>query len=332
MGGSAFCGFGHFEVFRALIVGSDKRGNEVQLKNVRPISKTVILAVDDNPTSLRLLEIMLQNEAYEVISVSSAIAALEVLESEPNRIDVILLDRMMPEMDGIEFCNRIKQDARFRAIPVIMQTAAGRPQEIKEGIEAGVFYYLVKPLVAETLISIVESARKKNRKYRYHKGLLLQRKESMSMVNSMNCSFRTIEEGETLAAFLAQFFPTPDLAITGISEIFLNAVEHGNLEIDYEEKGHLIQNKRWKDEVELRLQDPQFEKRKVSVGFERKEEGYVLQVADEGKGFDWKKFLQVDVLRATHNHGRGIAMANMISFDKLLYNDRGNEVTAIVLD
>lgn len=302
----------------------------MQLQNVYPVSKTVILAVDDNPTSLRLLEIMLSDEIYEVISVSSAIAALKVLESNPDTIDIILLDRMMPEMDGIEFCNRIKQDTRFRSIPVIMQTGAGRPQEIKEGIEAGVFYYLVKPLVAETLLSIVEAARKKIRKHRYHKDLLLQRKESMSMVNFMHCNFKTIEEAETLAAFLAQFFPTPDLVITGISEIFLNAVEHGNLEIDYAEKGRLIQEKRWHQEVLTRLDDPLFGGRKVEVEFSRKNEGFFLQVTDEGNGFDWQQYLQVDVHRATHNHGRGIAMANMISFDNLSYNNKGNQVTAVV--
>lgn len=302
----------------------------MQLKNKIPIKKTIILAVDDNPTSLRLLEIMLQKEEYQVVTASSGFEGLRLLEEHPEEIDIILLDRMMPGMDGIQFCAKIKEDKRFRAIPIIMQTAAGRPQEIKEGIEAGVFYYLVKPLVAETLLSIVESARKKVRRYRYHKDLLLQRKESMTMVQSMQCTFRTVDEGETLAAFLSQFFPAPDLAITGISELFLNAVEHGNLAISYEDKSQFVAEKRWKEEVDYRLSDPLLQQKKVTVVFERKEKECYLQVNDEGEGFDWKQYLHVDTLRATHNHGRGIAMANMISFDQLYYNEKGNQVTGVV--
>lgn len=305
-------------------------GAVLQLKNVTPLEKTTILAIDDNPTSLRLLEIMLDKEEYQVITATSGFLGMELLEAEPDGIDIILLDRIMPKMDGIEFCKTIKQDKRFRSIPVIMQTSAGRPQEIREGIEAGVFYYLVKPLVADTLLSIVESAKKKVRKYRYHKDLLLQRKESMNMVRSMQCTYRTVEEGEMLAAFLAQFFPAPDLTITGISELFLNAVEHGNLAISYEEKGYLVKQKKWKKEVESRLSDPRFGQRKVTVVFERKEQGYFLQVSDEGMGFDWRQYLEVDPQRATHNHGRGIAMANMMSFDKLFFNERGNQVTGVI--
>ncbi len=302
----------------------------MKLKNVSPIETTKILAVDDNPTSLRLLKFMLQRQEYKVITATSGFEGLELLESQPGEIDIILLDRMMPGMDGIEFCGKIKADPRFRAIPVIMQTAAGRPQDIKEGIEAGVFYYLVKPLVTETLLSIVESARMKVRRYQYHKGQLLQRKESMTMVESIQCAYKSVEEGETLAAFLAQFFPAPDLAITGLYELFINAVEHGNLAIDYELKSRLVEENRWGDEVEARLADSQFKERKVRVSFERKEDGYYVQVRDEGDGFDWQVYLNVDPGRAVHNHGRGIAMANMISFDKLFYNDKGNEVTAVV--
>ena len=73
-------------------------------------------------------------------------------------LDSILLDRIIPGMDGIEFCQQIKKDERWKLIPVIMQTAASRPQEIREGIEAGVFYYLLKPLAIDRLLSILASA------------------------------------------------------------------------------------------------------------------------------------------------------------------------------
>ncbi|PHR25149.1 MAG: hypothetical protein COA36_14165 [Desulfotalea sp.] len=300
------------------------------VKNIVPAKKTTVLAVDDHPVALRLLESMLERGKYRVLTAVNGLHALEVMEEHGLMVDIILLDRIMPKMDGIEFCLRIKADPRFRRIPVIMQTAAGRPSEIKEGIEAGVFYYLVKPLDSETLSSIVESARLKIHRYREQRNRFLDRQESMTLVHTLNCSFRTLEEGEKLAVFLSQFFPDPGQVFTGVSELFLNAVEHGNLAIGYQKKGQLLEQDGLSKEVEVRLARPEYEHRQVRVSFEKKAQGCFLVVSDEGDGFDWKKYMQVAPERATHSHGRGIAMANMMSFDKLFFNDKGNTVTGIV--
>lgn len=305
-------------------------GDRVRLKTILPAEKTTVLAVDDNLASLRLIQLMLEREDYRVLTAVNGRDALAALAANGESIDIILLDRLMPEMDGIEVCKRIKADEKLRAIPIIMQTAAGRPQEIKEGIEAGVFYYLVKPLISETLLSIVASARQKLRKYRQDERENLQRRESLALVQSMKCIFKTIEEGDKLAAFLAQFFPNPDLAIPGISELFLNAVEHGNLAISYELKSELVQTNKWKEEVDKRLVDPLYRDRVVTVFLEKTGERCSLVIHDQGDGFSWEQYLHVDPSRATHNHGRGIAMANMMSFDELIYNVRGNQVTGIV--
>ena len=302
----------------------------MQLKNIVPIKKTTVLAVDDNPAALRLLESMLERKKYHVLTAVNGLDALNVMEEQGDKVDIVLLDRIMPEMDGIEFCQRIKADPRFRRIPVIMQTAAGHPQEVKEGIEAGVFYYLVKPLSVETLSSIVESARIKIHKYKEQRKRFLERQESMTMVQSLSCCFRTLEEGEKLAVFLSQFFPDPDQVFIGVSELFLNAVEHGNLAISYEEKGQFLKENSLRKEIEVRLSHSSYQDRKVHVSFEKKEEGCVLVISDEGEGFDWKNYLQVAPERATYSHGRGIAMANMMSFDKLFFNEKGNTVTGVV--
>ena len=137
-------------------------------------------------------------------------------------------------------------------------------------------------------------------------------------------------KGRSWQTFSPQFFPNPDLTLTGISELFLNAVEHGNLAISYELKSQLVRSNTWKDEVNRRLSDPRFRDRAVKVTFTKKNNEYTLQIEDEGEGFNWQDYLHVDTARVTHNHGRGIAMANMMSFDELIYNDRGNQVTAMV--
>lgn len=289
-----------------------------------------ILAVDDNPTSLRLLEAMLERNNFLVRTAINGREAMTILHRLHETIDIILLDRMMPEMDGIEVCNAMKADEKLRYIPIIMQTAAKHPEEISEGIAAGVFYYLTKPLVSEMLLSVVEAAGKQVRRHKQLRREMERRKISFGLVQILKCTFRTLDEAEGLSVFLANYFDDPDRTLTGISELLVNAVEHGNLGISYEEKSALVAAKEWHNEVGRRLSDPQYAKRVVTVIFERKEQACYIQISDEGKGFDWKQYLEVDPSRAMHNHGRGIAMANMLCFNKLLYNEKGNQVTGII--
>lgn len=289
-----------------------------------------ILAVDDNPTALRLLESMLQKRDYEIATATNGKEALQYLYEHPQSIDIILLDRMMPEMDGLEVCEVLKGDPELKKIPIIMQTAADKPEDISEGIKAGVFYYLTKPLNAKTLLSVVDAAEKQVQQYQILLEKMQQRQMGFGLVQILKCTLRTIEEAESLSTFLANFFPDPERSITGISELMINAVEHGNLGISYEDKSELIKENRWQQEIEYRQNAPEWADKVATVIFERRENTYYLQISDGGDGFDWKQFLEVEPSRATHNHGRGIAMANMLSFDKLMYNDKGNQVTAMV--
>lgn len=289
-----------------------------------------ILAVDDNPTTLRLLEAMLKRNKFDVRTAANGIEAMAVLNDFHETIDIVLLDRIMPEMDGIEVCNAMKADEELRYIPIIMQTAADHPEEISEGIAAGVFYYLTKPLNVEMLLSIVEAAGKQIRRHRQLRLEMERRRISFGLVQILKCTFRTLEEAEGLSIFLANYFDDPDRTLTGISELLVNAVEHGNLGISYAEKSGLVAEKKWQTEINKRLNDPRYRDRRVTVIFERKEKACYIQITDEGDGFDWKQYLEVDPSRAMHNHGRGIAMANMLCFNKLVYNEKGNQVTGII--
>jgi CheY-like chemotaxis protein len=296
-------------------------------KNKTPLS---ILAVDDNPTSLRILESMLERNDFVVQTAINGMEAMTILEKNHDTLDIILLDRMMPEMDGIEVCNAMKSDERFRYIPIIMQTAADHPEEISEGIAAGVFYYLTKPLSQDMLLSVVDAAGKQIRRHKQLRLEMERRKISFGLVQILKCTFKTLEEAEGMSVFLANFFDDPDRTLTGVSELLINAVEHGNLGITYKEKSDLVTNHEWQNEVNKRLAEPLYRDRMVTVIFERKEDACYIQISDEGEGFNWKEYMDVDPSRAMHNHGRGIAMANMLCFSKLVYNKEGNQVTGII--
>ena len=115
--------------------------------------KPVILCVDDEEANLKLLEKLLVPRGYVVVSAASGKDALLKIRSQA--IDLILLDIIMPGMDGFEVCRQIKEDQKLRNIPVIMITASVVKQDHVRGIEAGADEFLSKPFdQAEVLARI----------------------------------------------------------------------------------------------------------------------------------------------------------------------------------
>jgi len=110
-------------------------------------SKKAVLVVDDDPNSLKLLAIKLTQEGYRVITAQSGKEALEAIKLE--KPGLVLLDIMMPEMDGIETLKRIK--ALGPDIPVAMVTAVWDEQEAKKALKAGAYEYITKPIDTEYL-------------------------------------------------------------------------------------------------------------------------------------------------------------------------------------
>ena len=103
----------------------------------------VVLCVDDEPANLKLLENILVPRGYEVVTASNGKDALEKIRTQ--RIDLVLLDVMMPEMDGFAVCKEIKGNSKYQGIPVIMITALSTKQDRVKGIEAGAEEFLSKP-------------------------------------------------------------------------------------------------------------------------------------------------------------------------------------------
>jgi len=114
-----------------------------------------ILIVDDIRTNVKVLEAKLTSEYYEVFTASSGVEALEKAHS--TNPDLILLDVMMPGMDGFEVCRRLKADPDTAHVPVIMVTALGDPEDRVQGLSAGADDFLTKPVDDISMFARVRS-------------------------------------------------------------------------------------------------------------------------------------------------------------------------------
>ena len=114
-----------------------------------------ILVVDDMPANLHILELRLAAQGYEVVTATDGEAALaRAREAQP---DLILLDVMMPKLDGLEVCRRLRADSAFPFTPIIMITAKADPKDVVAGLEAGGDEYLTKPVDQVALVARVKS-------------------------------------------------------------------------------------------------------------------------------------------------------------------------------
>ncbi len=114
-----------------------------------------ILVVDDVPANVKLLEARLLAEYFDVLTAGDGHTALTLCETTP--VDLVLLDIMMPGIDGFEVCERLKANARTAHIPVVMVTALDQPSDRVRGLKAGADDFLTKPVNDLQLMSRVKS-------------------------------------------------------------------------------------------------------------------------------------------------------------------------------
>ncbi|WP_198265623.1 ATP-binding response regulator [sulfur-oxidizing endosymbiont of Gigantopelta aegis] len=289
-----------------------------------------ILIVEDDPLMSDLLTLYLRQEDYKCISVSSSEDAWLILSDKQYTFDCVLLDINLPGMSGIELLKKIKADSRLYNLPVIMETADNSNESILEGMNNGAYYYLTKPVVQEKLIALLKVAVGDFRRNAY----LQKEVKSISSIFK-NCQegrfyFKTLLDCQRLAVALANMFPDPERVISGLSELMMNAVEHGNLEIGYETKSSLLAKDYWIDEIDERLDDKQYACRQGEILLLKSDNKIVVTISDQGKGFDWQPYLQLSIERIFDQHGRGIAATKERCFDELEYQGNGSTVVGTV--
>lgn len=289
-----------------------------------------LLLVDDEPFNLELMTDLLEDAGYDTQQALNGEDAWQILQREGEQFSAILLDKMMPGISGVDLLKRIKATERLAFLPVIMQTAVGAAASVQESLAGGAFYYLTKPFSRDMLLAVVGAATEHWDRHQYFVELANQQLDALQHLEQASFRFRQLHEARSVTALLARTSHSPEKTATGLFELIVNAIEHGNLELDYQEKTQLQREDRWQETLQQRLADPVLGAREVNVSMQRHGRDLHFTIRDQGQGFDWARYLVDDPSQLISSHGRGILIARKLSFDQLHYQGNGSEVLAIV--
>lgn len=288
---------------------------------------TTLLIIDDEPISRTLIQHMLEDDEIVLLEADSIDSAWEMLSGNLLlQIDLILLDRKLPDGDGLDLIPRLRTLRSLDGVPVIIQSGLTSPEDIQAGMAQGAYHYLEKPYRRDMLRTLIRIAVKEWREHRQLTERAMELVAGSHFLDSAEFNIRTLADVQNVTPFIAQFFPRPANAVIGIAELLINAVEHGNLEIDYDMKGELLNNNCWSSEVQRRLSLPQYRNRQVHISLERLDDRVQITITDEGRGFTWSDFDVLSETRMFDLHGRGILLARSNCFDGVTFYDKGNVV------
>ena len=194
----------------------------------------VILVVDDEPDNFDVIEVILNNQPYQLHYASSGQEALDVIDMyQP---DLILLDVMMPEMDGIETCRLIKEQLRWRSVPIIITTALTAKEDLARCLEAGADDFISKPLNSLELRARIKSMLRIKRQYDTIQRFSVLQRDTINVLGE-NLNNLT----GSLAAKLSHELNTPLNGIMGVIAL----LRHN---IDQMEMSEIKETLGWADE------------------------------------------------------------------------------------
>jgi len=297
-----------------------------------------LIVVDSTPAQRELLSAACNNSGFSLGFVDSgkgdgrSAATAAILRSagsgEPT---ALLLNCAGPQSEALarlqEIGSTIPGAAASIALITPAQPGPALEQLIAAGLDHGACYFIVDSADADAMRELLAALREdlaappsddSRQGWRRLRGAWFE--------------LRQIDEVQPLSALIAAATPQPERAAFGIGELLLNGIEHGNLGLSYEDKKQLRLHGGWSDEIKRRAGLAGNRDKRVRVSLRRQVDTISIRVSDDGCGFDWRRYLTLDSLRACDPNGRGIAMALLTTFNTIDYVGDGSELLATIAD
>lgn len=293
-----------------------------------PTTSDHLLVIDPCPDTQARIAEQLQGRGYSVVAASDPNTALTTIDMAAP--DIVITDLFLPEATGLTLLKELK--ARHELCPVIVMAKDAPEPMIVQALRIGAADYLHKPVTEEELAHALQRAR------------TLLPGDLADIPGVCRSEYRlTVDSNPThipgmiswLVKTTASTLPSiRRLHLRGaLQELLFNAVEHGNLEIVYQEKQEALAEGRYEQLLARRLAQARLRDRRVimHVLHDKDADSLVYRITDEGKGFKWRSLLMrsQEVCESEDANGRGIFLARSF-FPCLTYNERGNEVTITV--
>ncbi len=220
----------------------------------------------------------------------------------------------------------LKDDPLWFDVSMMVVLTAGSEEQRSACLRAGAELCCVEPILLDLLDDLLEGlthAPASRRASASHRN-----REALSQVRELVLSVRGVAQAKAAVELIAELCPQPARQALGLSELLMNAVEHGSLEIDAQDKANLLAEGTFQHELRRRVRDPRFAEREVTVRVRRFHDHVEITCEDQGPGFDWRAAAKRDLDGITGLSGRGIALAKAVAFDSVEFHGRGNIVVA----
>jgi len=283
-----------------------------------------IMVIDDEKSIRDLLKIALTEEGYEVTESRDGKEGLEKFSQI--KPDIVLTDVNMPKISGIDVSKRIKEISEDT--DVIIMTGYGTEELVIEALRNGASNYIKKPINFKELFSILDSIILKKETWKRHeisKDVVVYEEKKIFLDNDMSKVWGVVNQvlfnlPSSLESKLIEGLKL------GLYEIIVNAIEHGNLGITYEQKKEALQKNTYSSLVKQRIEQANKQGKKVFIISNLEPERMVIEIQDQGKGFNINELPGAQDPEALLSaNGRGILLASLY-FDSIDYIEPGNRV------
>ena len=262
----------------------------------------------------------LRKRGHAVSFARDGVEGLRVFES--NRPDVVLADVQIGESKGLEVLRQIRRIAPETKI--ILMTEDGTEGKAIEGLRGGTVSYLKKPVTLWELCEVIEKL-VGIRHSEIDNRSVLEESKRIVMDNQIDKIWGVVNQLLICAENVCGKGELHELGL-GLYEIIINAIEHGSLEITFEEKCEAIGKDAYEDLLRKRLSNPIYSERRVTIEYRMIPGELHYVIKDEGKGFNWRSLPCSDPVKNLLNPcGRGIFLAR-VYLDRVEFNEKGNEV------